>query len=147
MTQLNAATPFRSPRNVLLVLRSALWAGGVSAAINTLLYLIFRAGFSTLQVGQPGAEAPFWPGAVVLFSVVGALGAGLVFAVMGRLTPHPERPFVWLAWAVLLASFVMLLGLRNPTLGVVLVLALMHVMVCLCVLRWIVGREATPPRR
>ncbi|MFB9993802.1 DUF6069 family protein [Deinococcus oregonensis] len=140
MTPTIVSTPAHPFRTTALILRSALLAGGASALINMSLYGLFQETFSTLLVGQPGQETPFWPGAIVLFSLIGALGAGLVFAVMRRFLHRPERAFGWVAGLVLLASFAMLLGVRDGSWDVVLLLALMHVVVCLCVLRLVPGR-------
>ncbi len=139
MTPTTVSTPARPFRTTARILRSALLAGGASALINMSLYGLFRETFSTLLVGQPGQEAPFWPGAIILFSLVGALGAGLVFAVMHRFLRRPEQVFGRAAGLVLLASFAMLLGVRNGSWGVVFLLALMHVVVCLWVLRLVPG--------
>jgi hypothetical protein len=141
MTPTIVSMPARPFRTTALIFRSALLAGGASALINMSMYGLFQETFSTLLVGQPGQEAPFWPGAIVLFSLVGALGGGLVFAVMRRFLRRPERAFGWVAGLVLLASLVMLLGVRNGSWDVVLLLALMHVVVCLWVLRLVPGHE------
>ena len=122
MTPTTVSTPIRPFQSTALMLPSALLAGGVSALINMGLYALFQDMFSTLLVGQPGQETPFWPGAIVMFSLVGALGAGLVFALLRRFLPHPERVFGWVAWIVLLASFAMLLGVRAGSWGAVMLL-------------------------
>ncbi|WP_019012461.1 DUF6069 family protein [Deinococcus aquatilis] len=141
MTPTTVSMPARPFRTTALIFRSALLAGGASALINMSMYGLFQETFSTLLVGQPGQEALFWPGAIVLFSLVGALGGGLVFAVMRRFLRRSERAFGWVAGLVLLASLAMLLGVRNGSWDVVLLLALMHVVVCLWVLRLVPGRE------
>ena len=125
-------------------LRPVLWtaplAGVLSALVNALIWLALRGVFDTIRVGQPGEEMPFWPGAVVVFSLIGALGAGVVYALIARFTHVPNRVFLWAAVAVLLVSFVTPLSIRNPPVSVVAGLELMHVVVFVFVI-WLVPRR------
>ncbi len=125
-------------------LRHLLWAaplaGVLSALVNALIWLALRGVFDTIRVGPPGEEMPFWPGAVVVFSLIGALGAGVVYALIARFTRVPNRVFLWVAVAVLLVSFVTPLSIRNPPASVVVALELMHVVVFALVM-WLVPRR------
>lgn len=90
-------------------LRPVLWtaplAGVLASLVNILIWLALRGAFETIRVGPPGEEVPFWSGAVVLFSMVAALGAGAVHALISRLTRNPNRVFWWISVVVLLVSF------------------------------------------
>jgi Family of unknown function (DUF6069) len=84
----------------------SLWLLGVlaivgSAVVNWLVdslivaFLPISAEFSDLQILK-----------VEPFTIVGALGAVLVFAVVDRLSSHPNRVYWWVATCVLLLSAV-----------------------------------------
>ena len=102
-----------------LVLGAALLGGVLSTLVNVLIWVVLRGEFDTVLVGPPGEEVPFWSGAVVLFSLIGALGAGVVYALIVRFTRAPNRVFVGVAVAVLLLSFLTPLSLRNSPVSVV----------------------------
>lgn len=138
MTRLAGASSARPTLRSLLV--GALLAGVLSSVVNVLLWLALRGDFGTIRVGPPGRQTPFPPSAIVLFSVVGALGAAAVYALIARLSRVPNRVFTWIAVAVLLLSFVTPLSLQNPPISVVLALELMHVVVFAFVL-WLVPRR------
>lgn len=80
--------------NLRLVLAAALLAGVLGTLVNVLIWFMLRGEFETVLVGPPGEEVPFWSGAVVLFSLIGALGAGVVYALIARFTRAPNRAFV-----------------------------------------------------
>ena len=128
-------------------LRPVLWAvplaGVVSATVNMLIWFLLRGDFDLIRVGQPGQEMPFWSGAVILFSLVGALGAGIVYALISRFIRNPNQVFLWVAIAVLVLSFSMLFSIKNPPLSVVIGLELMHVVV-FCFMLWFVPRRHEP---
>lgn len=123
-------------------LRPVLWAaplaGALSALVNLVLYFAFRADFDTVRVGpqQMAFSAP----PVVLFSLVGAIGAGAVYALVARFARNPNRVFSIVAFVVLLLSFASPFSLQNPPATVFVALELMHVVVYGFVL-WLVPRR------
>lgn len=99
--------------NLHPVLWTARLAGVLSALVNIMIWLALRGKFDTIRVGPPGEEMPFWSGAVVLFSLVGALGAGVVYTLIARFIRVSNRAFLGVAVAVLLVSFVTPLSIRT----------------------------------
>jgi hypothetical protein len=138
MTQTNPV--ISAPPNLRPVLWAAPLAGVFSSLVNGLIWLMLHSAFDTIRVGPPGAEAPFWSGAIVLFSVVGAIGAGIVYALLTRLTRSPNRVFLWVAVVTLLLSFSMPLSIKSPPTSVFIALELMHIVVFAFVL-WLVPRR------
>jgi Family of unknown function (DUF6069) len=138
MTQTNSV--ISAQPNLRSVLWAALLAGVLSTLVNGLTWLTLRSDFDTIRVGAPGAEAPFWPGAIVLFSLVGAIGAGIVYALITRLTRSANRVFLWVAIVALLLSFLMPLSIKSPPASVFIGLELMHIVVFAFVL-WLVPRR------
>lgn len=73
-------------------------------------------------------------GAITLFTIGGAVGAAIVYAVMRRMLARPDRPFAIVSVVVLLASFVpdyLIIGETTGTFagtntGSALLLMLMH---------------------
>jgi Family of unknown function (DUF6069) len=126
-------------------LRPVLWlaplAGILSSLVNGLIWLMLRGAFDTIRVGPPGEEVPFWSGAIPLFSLVGAIGAGIVYTLIARFSRRPNRVFLWVASALLVLSFVMPLSLKSPPVSVFIGLELMHVIVFVFVL-WLVPRRS-----
>jgi hypothetical protein len=138
MTQTHLVTPAQP--NLRPVLWAAPLAGVLSTLLNGLIWLTLRNAFDTIRVGPPGAEAPFWSGAIVLFSLVGAIGAGIVYALITRLTRSANRVFLWVAVVALLLSFSMPLSIKSPPASVFIGLELMHIIVFAFVL-WLVPRR------
>jgi hypothetical protein len=138
MTQTNSITSAQPS------LRPVLWAaplaGVLSSLVNGLIWLVLRSPFDTIRVGPPGAEAPFWSGAIVLFSLVGAIGAGIIYALLTRLTRSANRVFLWVAVVALLLSFSMPLSIKSPPASVFIGFELMHIVVFAFVL-WLVPRR------
>jgi Family of unknown function (DUF6069) len=138
MTQTNSV--ISAQPNLRSVLWAALLAGVLSTLVNGLTWLTLRSDFDTIRVGAPSAEAPFWSGAIVLFSLVGAIGAGIVYALITRLTRSANRVFLWVAIVALLLSFLMPLSIKSPPASVFIGLELMHIVVFAFVL-WLVPRR------
>lgn len=109
-------------------------AAAIAAVLNTLLAVGAAAVF-----GTPAAFEPFAISAVVIASVVGALGAGACFAVLNRFARRPVPLFLGVTGAVLVASMYppIALALAEPPpypgtgIGPVVALMLMHVLVAL----------------
>jgi hypothetical protein len=81
---------------------SRLWWVGlgvlvVSVGVNLLVRSAVLALFPTIMLAS---------GAIVLFTSIGALGAVLVFALVGWLAPHPINVYRMIAGIALLLSFV-----------------------------------------
>jgi hypothetical protein len=72
---------------------------------------------------------------VVMFTVIGAVGATIVYAIMRATMNHPQKPFIWLSVVLLIVSFypdyTVIGATSGPfaggTLPEALVLMLMHV--------------------
>jgi lysylphosphatidylglycerol synthetase-like protein (DUF2156 family) len=75
----------------------------------------------------PNAGTPLTVGMVVFTSIVGALGAAVAFAIVGRFARRPVRKFVVLAAVVLVLSFVTALSIPGAPLSMILAMELMHV--------------------
>lgn len=106
-------------------------SGAVAVVVTTVVnVLIALALAGALQV--PAAFAQLRPPAVVSVTIVGVVGATLVFGLLARIRPNPVRLFVRLAAAVLVVSWipdVMLLVLHVPgaTISAVFSLMSLHV--------------------
>ncbi len=85
---------------------------------------------------------PFSVVPVLGLSFIGALGAGVVYALIARLTRQPNRIFAVLALALLVASFVTPFSIPNVPVSVILILNLMHVVVYACVMALVPRRSA-----
>lgn len=99
----------------------------VSVVVNVALVLL--AGALDVAPGFRPLSVP----PVAFLSAIGAVGAAVVYWLLGRVSETPDRTFVRVAAAVLLVSFVPDLGLlaADPAATVlgVLVLVIMHVVV------------------
>jgi hypothetical protein len=93
-------------------------------------------------VGTPGSFGPLFYTPIIVSTVVGCLGAGMVFALTRRLSDHPETTFTMIAFVVLVLSFIPDLLLKQASAGVfagatwgaVVLLMLMHVVAASSVL-------------
>ena len=105
------------------LLRVGVLAAALSASANALV-LAIASSFLGAVVIPPDGTVTF--GQVVGASVVGAVGAAAIFAVIGRFTRRPIRIFWGVAAVGLFFSFlpIALAGARGSTAGT---LALMHV--------------------
>jgi NADH:ubiquinone oxidoreductase subunit K len=122
-----------SPTKTESVKMGRLWWAGLLAAVvaaigNILVLLITDALFTV-----PDSFPPFAIGPVTFFSVVGVVGATIVFALLGRFTKRPIYWFWIISIVVLLLSFipniVTLVGNTLPGTNVagVVSLMIMHV--------------------
>ncbi len=111
------------------IAQATLLAALASAAVNAVLRAVAVA---VLDIPQPGFH-PLALGPVLTSSVVGAIGAGLVFALLVRFVRRPVRVFRLLAAVVFVLSLSGPLSLLGRFPGAdgatVAVLALMHVVV------------------
>ena len=105
-------------------------AAVVSAVTNALVYFAASAvGTISQDVVLPAltGESPITVGMVVLSTVIGAVGAGTVFAIIGRFARRPMRLFVVVAIGVLVFSFVGPATIPGAPLSMVLSMEAMHV--------------------
>jgi hypothetical protein len=102
-------------------------AGLAAALLNALLYLLARAaGALPLTVLLPNLNEPLGLRLVILNSLLPALLAGPLLALLGKWSKHPVRTFRLLAAIVFLLSLVTPFGIAQAPLPMVLVLELMH---------------------
>ena len=87
-------------------------------------------------------------GEVILFSIIWALAAGLVYVFLNAATGRPDRNFIIISAVVLLASFA--LPLKAPTppvaMSAKLSLAAMHLIGAVVVVGSLIGLNSKRPR-
>jgi hypothetical protein len=106
-----------------------LWVGPLAAVTAAVASVIVRT-LSVTLFDIPSDFQPLTLGPVVVSSIVGALGATIVFAAVGRFARHPIRLFRIIAVVVLLLSFLNpVVALPGASLSVLLTLWFMHVVV------------------
>lgn len=125
---------------------AALLAALTAAIANALVYFATSAlGFipQSFLIRMTSGEMPLTVSVVAITSVVGTVGAAIVFAVIGLLTRRPVRLFRIIAVVVLVLSFAMPLTIPDAPVAMILSLEAMHVMA------WavIVGLLTTVARR
>ena len=105
-------------------------AAVVAAVANALVYFA-ASGFGFIPQGflisMTSGEMPFTVGLVAITSVVGAVGAAVVFAVIGLFARRPVRLFRIVAAVALVLSFAMPLTIPGASVAMVLSLEVMHV--------------------
>ncbi|WP_045235284.1 DUF6069 family protein [Deinococcus pimensis] len=123
-------------------LRPVLWtaplAGVLAAAVNVALFLLTRSLFDGVLVGPQ--QMSITAGAVVVTSLVGALGAGVVYALLAR--SGRARLFPGVALAFLLLSLAGPLTAAGVPLAVKLTLCAMHVVTYAAVMLLVPRRRA-----
>ena len=108
----------------------ALLAALIAAVTNTLVYFAASGlGFipQSVLITTPSGEHPLTVAPVVVSSVVGAIGAAIVFAIIGLFAPRPVRLFRTVATVVLVLSFAMPLTIPGAPVAMILSLEVMHV--------------------
>ena len=111
-----------------------------AAVANALVYLVATAaGAIPSGFVIPGPETPLTLGMVVGTTVVPALLAGVVFALLGRFTRRPVRNFVVLAVVLLMLSFATPLTIARAPLSMVVTLELMHVLAAVVIVGGLVA--------
>lgn len=105
-------------------------AAVVAAVANAIVYVV-ASGFGfipqSVLVPTPGGESPLTVGMVAFASVIGAIGAAVVFAVIGMFSRRPVRSFGIVATAVVVLSFASPLTIPDAPVAMVLSMELMHV--------------------
>jgi len=106
-----------------------LWVGLLAAVTAAVTNVLVRA-ISGALFDVPLAFQALTLGPVVVSSIVGALGATIVFAAVGRFARRPIRLFRIIAVVVLLLSFInQVVALPGADLQTILTLEFMHVVV------------------
>ena len=112
------------------LLWAALLAALLAAVTNALVYFA-ASGLGIVSRGvllpSPMGLSPLTVGMVVTASVVGAIGATLVFAIIGMLARRPVKLFRIVAAAVLVLSFVPPATIPGVPLAMRITLGVMHV--------------------
>jgi heme A synthase len=108
----------------------ALLAAIAAALANALVYFA-ASGMGTISRGlllpSPMGVSPLTVGLVAITSVMGAIGAAIVFTIIGLFARHPVRLFRIVAAMVLVISFVMPATIPGVPVAMRLSLAVMHV--------------------
>lgn len=105
-------------------------AGLAAAILNVILFLVgtstgtIPADFIIPNAGQPLTIVP-----VIMASVVPALVAGLVLALLGRFTKKPLTVFNVISIVLLVVSFSSPFTVPGMPVGMIIILELMHVVV------------------
>ncbi len=116
-------------------LRRLLWAApltsGLAAIVNLLYYELTRAMGEPYVVPINSSGTVFEPMPVImvfLFTLVGAIGAILLFTILVKLAKHPLPPFLSISATALLVSFGGPFSLPAVTLGTRILLSGMHIL-------------------
>jgi hypothetical protein len=117
---------------------AGLLAAIVAAVANALVYFVaLGLGFVPpgFLIRMTSGEIPLTVGLVAITSVVGAVGAAVVFAVIGLFARRPVRLFRIVAAVALVLSFAMPLTIPGAPVAVVLSLEAMHVVAWAVIVR------------
>ena len=123
----------------------AVVVAAVGAAVaNAIVYFIASAlGFVPQDVAVSPDGAPLGVVAVVVASVVGAVGAGIVLAALNLFLRRPVPVFYVISAIVLVLSFITPTNISGAPLAMILTLEVMHVVAAVVT----VGVLVTLPRR
>ena len=108
----------------------ALLAALTAAVANALVYFAASGlGFipQSILVPTPSGEHPLTVAPVAVSSLVGAIGAAIVFAIIGLFARRPVRLFRVVATVVLVLSFATPLTIPGAPVAMILSLEVMHV--------------------
>ena len=106
-----------------------LWVGPLAAVTAAVVNVLVRT-ISVVLFDIPPDFQPLTLGPVIGSSIVGALGATIVFAVLGRFARRPIRLFRIIAVVVLFLSFLNpVVALSDASLQMILTLEFMHAVV------------------
>ena len=110
------------------------WAAPLAAAAAALANAVVYGGAEiagalpdSVLVDSPTGREPLGLKAVLFASVMGAVGAAVVFALIGQFSRRPIRAFRIVAAVVLVLSFATPLTIPGAPLSMVLTMELMHV--------------------
>jgi hypothetical protein len=127
----------------------ALIAALTAAVANALVYFAASGlGFisQSVLVPTPSGEHPLTVAPVVASSVVGAIGAAIVFAIIGLFARRPVRLFCIVTTVVLVLSFAMPLTIPGAPVAMILSLEAMHVVAWVVIVGLLttMARQAKP---
>ena len=108
----------------------ALLAALTAAVANALVYFAASGlGFipQSILVPTPSGEHPLTVAPVAVSSLVGAIGAAIVFAIIGLFARRPVKLFRIVATVVLVLSFAMPLTIPGAPVAMILSLEVIHV--------------------
>ena len=108
----------------------ALLAALAAAVANALVYFAASGlGFipQSILVPTPSGEYPLTVAPVAVSSLVGAIGAAIIFAIIGLFARRPVRLFRIVAIVALVLSFAMPLTIPGAPVAMILSLEVMHV--------------------
>ncbi len=133
-------TVYSQPERVSL--KRLLWVGPLAIVAALAANFIVRA-IALAVLDIPADFMPLQTTAFIPFTVVGLLGAIIVFAIIGRVARRPVRTFIIVAAVVLVLSFLPDIGLLasgapGATLPGILVLMLLHVVAAVIVVALLV---------
>ncbi|WP_255151472.1 DUF6069 family protein [Halorarius halobius] len=116
---------------------------GLSALVVAVVAVALVVSAARVLDVAPGFD-PFGYGPSTLFTVIGVVGATLVYAVLWRVVADPDRTFTLVAGAVLVVSWVpdvvVAPALPGATTGGVLVLAFLHLVVAVVAVGFLTER-------
>ena len=146
MTTTSVTSQPITPAPVRVFNRRLLWAGPLAIGGALVANAVVRA-IELAVLPIPAAFFPLQSAAFVGLTVVGVLGAVLVYAVIGRFTQNPIRNFRIVAGVALLLSFLpdlglLVSGMPGATLAGVLGLMAMHVVAALVAVGVLTGLAA-----
>ncbi|MFD2570064.1 DUF6069 family protein [Spirosoma soli] len=117
-------------------------AGLAAAILNAILFLIGSStGAFSPDYINPNTGQPITVGPVIMASIVPALVAGILLALLNRFTKNPLKIFNIIALVVFVLMFATPLMLPNAPMGMVVILELMHVVVAGVVV-WVFNKYA-----
>ncbi|MEM8531934.1 MAG: DUF6069 family protein [Chloroflexota bacterium] len=124
---------------------SQIWKAGavaavVSAVANAILFVIGAAlgGFPE-SVIIPNAGGPMTIMPVIVASIIGVLGATLVYLGLNQFTKNPNFLFRIVAIVVLVLSFASPFSIPGAPFAMILILELMHVVPAVAAIYWLTG--------
>lgn len=107
----------------------------IVAAVVANLVVYFVAGLIVRY--DPGFDPLSTPGGTIIFTLVPAIVAVLLYAVLLRVTADPARIFTWIAIVVLIVSWIpdltIVPGTPGSSTGQIIVLMLMHAVAALVI--------------
>lgn len=135
----------RKGASVARLIWMVLAATTIATIANAIFYFILT-GWLGLGLMFPSQTpqrtlSPMPVGDVIIFSVIFALGAGIVFVVVTRVARRPVRTYVLIAAAVLLLSFALPLTIPSPPVAMIdkLSLVAMHIVGAFMVVGTLIG--------
>jgi hypothetical protein len=112
------------------LLRAAPLAAIIAAAVNAAIYLMGKAtGKIPDDILIPNANQPLTLVPILVASVLPCLVAGVVMAMIARLTENPFKVFGILTLVILLLSVYTPFAIPNAPMAMIVMLLLMHVVV------------------